>query len=199
MQRFDRIAIVSGLGAGLNVIAALTAAPLHGDALGMLLAIFAASVVTAVLSLWKLKDTLRATFEMAGFQQGEPEQGHQAMLQRVRRFSVSVWYLVLLEPVVRDRSEVYFLGRYSRIADVATYAIAFVLVTKICAAASSVTSNLAPLAADAISGSEPEQVGIPFLRSLRYIHALLILVCILGIGLSKPVVLALYGRQYLTN
>jgi len=119
-------------------------------------------------------------------------------MRRARSFSLTVWYMVLLDAVVWGRGEIYFLKRYSAISEVAIYSIAFALMNKMWDAARTITSNFGPMAANAIGRSDPESIGRLLRHTVRYSNAFLLPTCILAVGLIKPIVLALFGKQYVT-
>lgn len=197
LQRFDQIAMITGAGTLLNVVAVIMAVVLKAGAVGILASVLLATALSACLSLGVLNKTLHQGIRDASIDKLPKADRYQSMMPRVRWFSLTVWYLVLLDLVVWDRSEIFFLRRYSAISQVAVYSIAFMLVCKVWEAASSVSATLAPLSADAVGRSEPERVGSIFRAATRYIHLLLVPISILGIGLSKPIVLLVYGKQYL--
>lgn len=198
LQRFDRIATVSVISATLNVGAVVIAASLRCGPAGVLLFVCLATSLSVIFGLLLLNSTFRGMSSDSQNWETKEFESYRSLELRVRWFSVTVWYLVLLDLVVWDRSEVFFLKRYSHISQVAIYSIAFTLVSKMWEAASSVTSNLAPLAADAIGKSDSEGVGRLYYRAVRYIHALLFPICIFGVGVCRPAVVLLYGRQYLS-
>ena len=192
-QRFGKIALLSSVGALLNVGGVLAAAVMHCTAVGMLAAVAIASTLTAATGLWALHSFLDFPRQAVGKTIARADPG---IMLRIGRFSFVVWCLVLLDMVVWDRSEIFFLKRYLPISEVAAYSIAFTLVIQVWRVANTVSSNLTPIAADAIGRGEPERAGQLFYRGVRYVHAILIPACILGIGLCQPIILILYGRQF---
>lgn len=191
VQRFGKIALLSSIGALLNLGAVSAAAVMHLSAVGMLAAVTIASALTVAMGFWALRRFFSGQMQIAGPVKAVPD-----IISRMARFSVVVWWLVLLDMVVWDRSEIYFLKRYLPISEVATYSIAFTLAIQVWRTASTVTSNLTPIAADAIGRGQPELAADLFNRGVRYVHAILIPACILGIGLCRPVILLLYGGQF---
>jgi O-antigen/teichoic acid export membrane protein len=193
IQRFGKIALLSSVGALLNLGAVLTAAVMHCATVGMLAAVAIASILTVATGLWALRSVLDFRTQIIGRNIAKTEPG---IMSRIGRFSVVVWCLVLLDMVVWDRSEIFFLKHYMAITEVAAYSIAYTLAIQVWQAANTVSSNLAPMAAEAIGGGEPERAAQVFYRGVRYVHAILIPACIFGIGLCQPVILMLYGRQF---
>ena len=192
VQRFGKIALLSSVGALLNLTAVSAAAVTHCGAVGMVVAVAIASSFAAVISLWALGGIFDPPKPTADRMITQAKPG----ISRVARFSAVVWCLVLLDMVVWDRSEIFFLKRYLPLSEVAAYSIAFTVALQVWQAASTVSSNLIPIAADAIGKGEPERAAHLFYQGVRYVHAILIPTCIFGIGLCRPTILLLYGKQF---
>ena len=115
---------------------------------------------------------------------------------QIKRFLLQTTMLRILDAVVWDRSELFFLKQYSEIHQLAFYSLSFnslqqaLLLPQIFVSATSLTMMVQ-------QGRDPKNVAPMTATTIRYV-ALLALPITLGIAaLSTPLVTLLYGDQYL--
>ncbi len=112
------------------------------------------------------------------------------------RFSAPVAYLVLLDLVVWQRSENWFLQRYSMWHEIAIYSVAYLIVARIGSVLVSATDTLLPMQSKASVQSGTATVGQAQTRVLCCIQVTLLPLCI-GIALfARPLIELFYGEAY---
>ena len=163
---------------------------LHGGVVLMLLANLLASAGTTAVFLrrfWQFDKPI--AIEEAAYQ-GE------SSVAAMRTFSMTFSYVALLEYIVWDKSEMFFLQRFSTNAQIAFYTIAFAASAKLIAVAQSFADTMLPIASRSFSSSATPGLGPMFRDANRLM--LLVLVPLSGAGalLARPLVTMIYGNQF---
>jgi exosortase len=187
-QRYDLTTHVSALKMTLHLLAAVVVVMLGGD----LLALIAASMVgTVVACVLQRRQALR--LYPAGAEPVPPE-----VRQDVRAFLVPLSVVAVLDSLVWDRSEIFFLGMYAPPEHIAFYSLAFGLATKAMLAPQVVVGALLPAMADLHGrgdGAGFREVYREAIRAVALIGAPLVVV---ASALAPGVIRILYGEPYLT-
>lgn len=117
---------------------------------------------------------------------------------RMRRYSVPIFWLLLMDSIVWQRSGVFFLGIYSPPREIAFYSLAFGLATM---AMRLVPGTLIGLLIPSMSRSQGagnlEGTRRIYVKSCQWMAILAIPVAVGGTLLSQKVVELLYGSAYL--
>jgi O-antigen/teichoic acid export membrane protein len=193
VQKFDKIAMVT-LYVSLAQVASIgVAALLHSGVLGMLWATLIGLAVGAWLS-YRAVDRLLLKLETQPASLA-PEMSD--LYSRIRKFSLTISYVLLLDTIVWQRSEVLFLKWYSTLAEIAFYTLAYSIVSKMNDVASVFAGTLLPLYSESYGRSGLGEVGFFFRNSLKYLQMGMVPLCALGFVVAKPLVLLLYGVKFL--
>ena len=112
------------------------------------------------------------------------------------RFAGTIYYLVLLDMVVWQRSELFFLKRYSGLKEIAFYSIAYLMASKIGEVVVIMTSTLLPLQVEGIALGGMQRSGDIQKRAMRSIHLALAPLIGAAMVVARPLVLSLYGTEY---
>lgn len=191
-QRFDRIAKIALAGALSQVGFVALAARLHMGVNGMLAAGMGAVCVACFLAFSNAKRGLGPGLPAPSISDCE------YAFQRARRFSVTISCLILLDMIVWQRSEVFFLKRWLTLPEIAFYGIAFSIAQNIGEASTPFTGVLLPLYSG-IFGNRGvgKELAVAYNRSIKYVQMLMAPLCVFCAIAAGPLVRLLYGPNYL--
>jgi len=186
-QRYDVTARTSTIKMALQLVVAV-AAVRYGADLAMLLAGMALTLVVScliqrrrVLAIYG--DALPAT--------------PAPMTPDVRAYLLPLSIVAVLDTIVWDRSEVFFLGLYATSEDIAYYSLAFGLATRIMIVPGVAVGALLP-AFSALHGSnDPAEFGLLYHGALRYVALVGAPLAAMVAALAPALVQGLYGAAYL--
>src|SRR5262249_3028263 len=139
--RFDRLALISIYVSLASVASISIAALLGAGVMGMLWATLGALLV-AIWFYYRDVDTL--LFRLSPNTQN-PVPAAPDPFRRIRKFSLTMSYILLLDAIVWQRSEVFFLKAYSTLAEIGFYTLAYSAASKLSDLASTFSSTLLPL------------------------------------------------------
>jgi O-antigen/teichoic acid export membrane protein len=192
IQRFDRIALISLYVALAQVASVGIAAALKSGVMGMLWATLAGLGLGTWLSyraVDRLLLSLAATPSPA-----LPETPD--IFRRIRKFSITISYVLLLDTIVWQRSEVLFLKWYSTLPQIAFYALAYSIAAKLGDLSGTFSGTLLPLYSESYGRHGLRQVGSVLTKALKYLQMVMVFPCLLGAAICKPLVELLYGSSY---
>lgn len=193
VQRFDRIALISLYVAMAQVASVGAAAVLHAGVIGMLWA----TLVGLGVGTWSSYRAVdRFLLKSAGrppisFIPESPD-----IYRRVRRFSITISYVLLLDTIVWQRSEVLFLKWYSTLPQIAFYALAYSIAAKLNDISGTFSSTLLPLYSESYGRHGLREVGAVLTKALKYLQMIMVFPCLLAAAVCKPLVGLLYGPDY---
>lgn len=189
-QQFKAIARL-GLWACLTQVCLVGAAALlQAGTLGMLAATAASIAVNAVMYFEAVKSTL------LGRGSNTPTPAGVSLTRRIRRFWISVSYIVLLDMVVWQRSEVFFLGHYCSPSTVAYYTLAYSISTKLNEAGGIVSRVMLPLFSASFGRNGVAEFGHIYCHAVKYCQLVIVPAALFGSALAPFLVRALYGDDY---
>lgn len=116
----------------------------------------------------------------------------------ILRFGGAVMIMNILDAIVWQRSEVFFLGKFSTMEQVGFYSLAFgftILAMEVLGGA--FTSVLMPIQSRAHGAADQDQLHRIYRQSLRYISMVTLPLAMGGIVLARPMIMTLYGESYL--
>jgi len=116
----------------------------------------------------------------------------------VLQFSGAVMIMNVLDAIVWQRSEVFFLGKYSSMEQVGFYSLAFgftILTMEVIGGA--FTSVLMPIQSRAHGADDRDQLHRIYKESLRYLSMVTLPLAAGGIALAKPMADTFYGKEFL--
>ena len=187
-QAFGRIAVCSSVTSLIQTGLVLVAWRLGGSVRQFLIALLIANIVSAVM-YWVAISGAMPRVDNEQRSQSVPD------TRVILRFAGPVAYFVLLDMVVWQRSEVYFLKQSFLWQEIAFYSISYLLVNRLTELLTSATSTLLPIQAfDSASG--PIGVGRTHTRALCALQMAVLPMCAITSILAKPVILAIYGAAY---
>jgi O-antigen/teichoic acid export membrane protein len=193
LQEFGRIALL-GFWMGLMQMACIgVAALLHAGVIGMVWATLIALWGGTLLFYRSVRDSFRHLPSDASL----PLASTQDALGRVKTFVLTGSYILLLDTIVWQRSEVLFLKWYSLVTQIAFYTIAYSLASKLNDLTTIMSSVMLPRYSESYGRSGLGELRQAFITDLKYLQMLVVPVCILGVVVAKPAVLLIYGSAYL--
>ncbi|MGB7752603.1 MAG: flippase [Candidatus Acidiferrales bacterium] len=193
LQRFDRLALTSLYVALASVVAVGVAALLHAGVMGMLWA----TLVGLAVSIWLYYRDVDKFLLKLSPQPSDSVRVAPDPFRRIRRFSLTVSYILLVDAIVWQRSEVLFLKGYSTIAQIAFYTLAYSIASKLGDIASTFSTTLMPLYSESYGRDGLRDIGLVFVNALKYLQMLMVPLCLLGVALARPLAQLIYGSQFL--
>lgn len=188
-QRYGKIALLGLYGAGAQVAFIGTAWILGAGTTGMLWAACGSVVVWAVLCY-------RTTAPIGLLRMGVPYPEVGAAMRRVRRFWLIAAWVMLLDAVVWQRSEVLFLRWFSPLAQVAFYSLAYAISGKLAQVAGVFTNVLLPICSERFGRSGLAELWPVYRQALRYVQMGMVPLCLEGIFLARPLTRWVYGARF---
>ncbi len=120
-----------------------------------------------------------------------------AMTADVRAYLLPLSIVAVLDAIVWDRSEVFFLGLYTSSEDIAYYSLAFGLATRIMIIPGIAVGALLPTFSTLHGRGDPEELGRLYTSVLRYVALVGVPLAALVAALAPSLVVWLYGDAYL--
>jgi O-antigen/teichoic acid export membrane protein len=194
IQRFDRLALTSLYVALASVASVGVAALLHAGVMGMLWATLTGLVVAMCLYL---RDVNRYLLK-APRNPLPPVAATPDPFRRIRKFSLTVSYILLVDAIVWQRSEILFLKAYSTIAEIGFYTLAYSIASKMSDITSTFSTTLMPLYSESYGRDGLRNVGLVFVNALKYLQMLVVPLCLGGVALARPLTQLLFGAQFLS-
>jgi len=192
IQRFDQVAL-AGLYTSIGQILAVgLAAFLHASVIGMLWATLA--------GLWiGVGFSYRYAYRFCSLlpSASPPERTlPRDLFRRIMKFSMTVSFVLLLDTIVWQRSEILFLKWYSALEQIAFYTLAYSIVSKLSEVSTTISGTLLPLYSESYGRTGFQEVGKIFESGMKYIQMIMVPTCLLGVAAAKQVVHLLYGTRY---
>jgi O-antigen/teichoic acid export membrane protein len=191
IQRFDQIALISLYVALAQVGSVSIAALLHAGVIGMLWATLSGLGLGTWLS-YRAVDKLLLKIPAAPSHPPETPD----VFARVRRFSLIVSYVLLLDTIVWQRSEVLFLRWYSTLPQIAFYSLAYSIAAKLADVSGTFSSTLLPLYSESYGRHGLREVGSVLRKALKYLQMVMVFPCLMAVAICGPLVDLLYGSNY---
>jgi O-antigen/teichoic acid export membrane protein len=185
-QRYDVTARLSTLKMSLQIAVVGAVLALGGG----LTAVFAGLALTLVVSCWLVR---RAAVRVYGPPTGEVPAGARV---EMRRYLVAVSTVAVLDAIVWDRSEVFFLGLWGDARDIAFYSLAFGLATRAMIVPEIAAGALLPAFAALHGVGRRADFEDVYRTALRYVALAGALVTALVAALAPGIVVLLYGEPY---
>lgn len=188
LQRYDQVAAVTGVTALVSLAGTLLSLWGGGGLAGLLGATGFSSALGVLVYLMLLSGWQRAWWRAP-----------LSVPQRhaMRHYQGPVFVMLVLDAVVWQRSEVFFLGAFSPVREVAYYGMAFSLATM---AMKLIPGTLVGLLIPSMSRSmgqgDREGVGRIYRESCRYMAMLAMPVAVGGALVAPALVAVLYGPGY---
>jgi exosortase len=185
-QRYDLTTRVSTLKMSLHLLSAAVVVLLGGDILGLSLGIVLGTAVTAVV---QRRSALRL---YPG--QGQPVPPRS--LVELREYLVPLSIVTVLDALVWDRSEVFFLRLHTSSQDIAFYSLAFGLGARLMVIPQIVAGALMPALSTLHGAGNTAEFGHVYRRALRYVALVGAPLAAVGWALAPGLIRILYGDAY---
>ena len=186
-QRYDVTARTSTIKMALQLVVAVIAVR-YGADLAMLLGGMALTLVVSCLIQRR---------RMLAIYGGALPATPAPLTADVRAYVLPLSIVAVLDAIVWDRSEVFFLGLYAASEDIAYYSLAFGLATRIMIVPGIAVGALLP-ALSALHGSnDPAEFTVLYQGALRYVALMGAPLAAMIAALAPALVQSLYGAAYL--
>jgi O-antigen/teichoic acid export membrane protein len=179
------VMLVTGAGSVVATIVVLWLGGGISGMLGVIAATAAAMLVWTTVLSRRLLAPLRSVREPLG-----------AVRSEVLRFTLASTVPVILYLVVLQRSEFFFLERFSSDAQIALYSIAFSATAALIAIPAAIGAVLTPSVATLVGGGEFERIRRGYSRVLRLGLLFALPVAAAGLALGPDLLRLVYGRRY---
>jgi O-antigen/teichoic acid export membrane protein len=186
-QRYDVTARLSTLKMSLHVIVTVAALALGAGIPGVI----GGTAATLVLSCWLVRRTA------AGIYATTPAAVPAPVRADMRTYLVSLSIVAVLDAIVWERSEVFFLAIWGDARDIAFYSLAFGLATRAMLVPEIVAGALLPAFSALHGRGDARDFEDVYRTSLRYVALTGALGAALVAALAPGVVGILYGEAYL--
>ena len=186
-QRYDVTARTSTIKMGLQLVVAVVAIRL-GAGLALLMAGMA---LTLLVSCLIQRHRVQAIY--AGSVAAPPT----PMTPDVRAYLLPLSIVAVLDAIVWDRSEVFFLGVYASSEDIAFYSLAFGLATRIMIIPAIAVGALLPAFSALHGHGDSEDFGRLYRSVLRYVALVGAPLAAMVAALAPSIIVWLYGDAYL--
>lgn len=189
LERYDRVALITSLTSVVTIAGVALVTTLHGG-IASLLGILAASSTIGTLCYLALLREWRSEWWLVPLP--------RERIESLKRYQGPVFVMLLLDAVVWQRSEVFFLGAYAPPSQVAFYGMAFALSSMAMKLIpGTLVGLLIPKMSRSVGSGDPDGIARLFRLSCRYMAMLAIPVAVGGALLADPLVRVLYGPNYL--
>lgn len=193
IQRFDRIALIGIYLGAAQILSVGVAALIHAGVAGMLWATF----VSSALAMWLYhREVAQLLLKPPPQVSDSGVQSPHTHYSRIVRFGLTISYVLLLDTIVWQRSEILFLKWYSTLPEIAIYTIAYSIASKLNDVASTFSGTLLPLYSESHGRSGLEAIRPMFVNALKYIQIIMVFPCLLAAALCKSLVYVVYGSTY---
>lgn len=185
-QRYDLTTQASALKMALHLFTAVVALALGADILGL---VIGGTIGTTISCALQRRRALALYPEC-----GAPiPEGTRAEL---RAYLVPLSVVAVLDALVWDRSEVFFLRLYRSSEEIAFYSVAFGLAAKGMMAAEIAAGTLLPALASLHGRSAREEFGRVYRAALRWVTLVGVPLAAVGTALAPGLITLLYGEPY---
>lgn len=189
-QEYKALAMRSVIVAPLQLI--LTVVSLYSglEIMGLIAANLIVAIIDFVVYYVFVKNKIKFHFTFRGSFRND-------FSKRVFTYNWQIASIVLLNAVVWERSEIFFLGRLSTQAEVAFYSLSHNFTSwTVGFLPGIITGALFPAVSALYGSNDNESIRRLYLASTRCLMMLCIPVTLAGIGLSRNIVNILYGPPY---
>jgi O-antigen/teichoic acid export membrane protein len=186
-QRYDITARTSTIKMALQLLVAALAIHYGAGLTALLIGMGFTLVVSCLLQRYRVRTVYRESL-------GAPP---AVMGAEARAFLVPLSIVAVLDVIVWDRSEVFFLGLYASSEDIAYYSLAFGLATRIMIIPGIVVGALLPAFSALHGQNSPEEFKSLYRTALRYVGIVGVPLAAIVAALAPGLVVWLYGDAYL--
>ena len=186
-QRYDLTAQTSTVKMTLQLLGAVAVVWLGGGIFGLVLALGLGIVVACLIQRRRAHDLFR----------GQTAAPPAEWTPDLRAYLVPLSAVVVLDAIVWDRSEVFFLRLFTSSEEIAFYSLAFGLATKAMLVPEIAVGALLPAFAALHGRGAPEEFGHVYRTAIRYVALVGAPIAAVGAALAPGIIAWLYGDAYL--
>lgn len=186
-QRYDVTAQTSTVKMTIQLLASALAVTIGGDIPGLTVGLLVSCVCSCLLQ------RQRALEIYAGSSGAPPA----VMTADVRGYVVPLAVVAVLETIVWDRSELFFLGLYTTSAEIAFYSLAFGLATKVMVVPEIAVGALLPTFSALHGSGSSEELARMYRTALRYVALVGAPIATVLAAVAPALIVRLYGEVYL--
>lgn len=188
LERYDQVAWVTSLCYGAIVLGVCGVLLTHGS-LAALVGVTSACLAVGACAYFLLLSTWYGGWWRVAIPAEKSRE--------LRQYQVPVFVMLVLDAIVWQRSEIFFLGTFALPSDVAFYGMAFSLASMAMRLLpGTLIGLLIPKMSRAVGSGDNGSLGGMFTQSCRYMAMLAIPVAVGGAILARPIVHLLYGPEY---
>lgn len=190
LQEYGTIALVQLICVPLQLVLMAVALVVHGQLAGIL---FAGLIVEGLRTLLLARGVNR---HLAAVAQGQDVPREIPEWRRISRFAGVVFLLALMDAIVWEKSEVFFLERFSTLEAIAVYSLSYGLAYMIMQAPTAVSNLLLPVFAAGQGTGGPDFMAKGYYYATKYLALAVIPLGVLAMVLAPQLIAALYGPAY---
>jgi len=191
MQHYKAFALRSFLIAPIHIILVILVLKLHLGIEGLIITNMFMAAFDLLICYLIIKKGIHIRFEFKALLTNE-------LRQRIFRYNWQVAMIVILDSIVWQKSEVFFLGKLSTQAQVAFYSLSYNLANwTIGFLPGIVFGVLFPAISELHGMKDRKSIEKIYMTSTRYLMMLCIPMSLVGIGLSPLLIGILYGSEYI--
>lgn len=186
-QRYDLTSQTSTVKISLQLLGAVVVVSLGGGIFGLALVLGLSAMAACLIQRRRAHDLFR----------GRSDVPTARWTPDVRAYVIPLSAVVVLDAIVWDRSEVFFLKLFTSSEDIAFYSLAFGLATKAMLVPEIVVGALLPAFAALHDRGAAEEFGRVYRSAIRYVALVGTPIAAVGAALAPGIVVWLYGEAYL--
>jgi O-antigen/teichoic acid export membrane protein len=186
-QRYDLTTLTSTVKMALHLLASIVVVALGFGILGLVIVLF----LGTVLSCWMQGTRARAL--LGGTAVAPTKKAHG----EIRAYVSSLAVVAVLEALVRDRSEIFFLRMFAAPEEIAFYSLAFGLATRVMVVPEIAVGALLPALAALHGRGDRGEFSRVYRTAMRYVALSGAPIAALVAALAPGVIAWLYGAAYL--
>jgi O-antigen/teichoic acid export membrane protein len=185
-QRYDLTAQTSTIKMTLQLLASVAIVMLGGGLVGLVLALTAGLSVSCLIQR-------RRALEVYGAHRTEPA---APLTPDVRAYLLPLSLVAVLDAIVWDRSEVFFLKIWASSEAIAFYSLAFGLATKLMVIPEIAVGALLPAFSALHGRGDPEQFTDLYRTAVRYVALAGVPIAAVLAAVAPGLIVWLYGEEY---
>jgi O-antigen/teichoic acid export membrane protein len=186
-QRYDLTTMTSTIKMALHLLASIAVMALGFDILGLVSALFLGTAMSCWMQRARAREVLGGPAIMPGAD----------ARREIRAYVSSLAVVAVLEALVRDRSEIFFLRMFAAPEEIAFYSLAFGLATRVMVIPEIAVGALLPALAALHGRGDRDEFARVYRTAMRYVALSGAPIAALVAALAPGVIHWLYGAAYL--
>lgn len=117
---------------------------------------------------------------------------------KIKKYCLSIYWIILLDLIIWQRSEVFFLKIYSTPEEIAFYSIAASMAMITIGLATLFSTVVFPVLSGYYGAGDREGIQNIYNKSIKAIVIFYLPICVIVIAIAKPIVSLMYSSRYLS-